>query len=259
MKRILRTFLLSILVVLAFGTVAQAKEVRNYKAIATKQNTWYKLKEYDYKYDYSGNESIYTYTYNRYKVTVPANYYMVLSLKKGSDIRIYKSLKADYSKHIKYFYSDKNSSYNIVLPKGIYYFSGTWGDQVYGAFKYKFVKYVNKPNYKGTKALSWGANKKLAIVQTPGHNYERWYKVKLAKKKRIYVYGTDSYNGVALYNAKHQRLRGTSNSNSDGYIYSSYNSLKPGTYYIRIFGDRDEGLDEDTYPWFGSVSIVWWK
>ena len=261
MKRVFNTFLLSILLVMILGTVAHAEKYVDkyaYKAIATKQNTWYKPKSENETYSYSEKNDVFTttYTYYRYKFTVPANYYMTLTIK-GSNytsLEIYKALKAKNDNDYCGSYDHSNSSaktFNIALPKGTYYFCS---DYNFGklAFKYRLYKYVNKPNYKSTKALNWKANKKLAIVQMPGHNYERWYKIKLTKKKRIYIWGA---NDVDLYDAKRQPLQVSSNNNSDSYTYYSYNKLKAGIFYIRVLGARPYY----EYPWYGSVEIVWWK
>ena len=251
MKRILRTFLLSILVVMAFGTAAQAKEV--YKAIATKQNTWYKPKRYEY--GWVGDD--YVETYYRYKITVPANYYVTVTLKDKDSCRLnlYKSLKAASYDEIEEFYTSSGAvSDNIVLQKGIYYFGLSYSNGGAAAFKYKFTKYVNKANYKSSKALAWNANKKIAIVQTPGHNYTRWYKIKLTKKKRVYVWGADN---VAMLDAKHQYVKVAENNNADGYAYASYEKLKPGIYYIAFPWKWDRY--SDAFYRYGSIEIVWWK
>ena len=258
MKRILKSFLLSILIVMALGTAVQAKDVYkyNYKTIGTKQNKWYTTKEYEYDSDYTETETdsiwTYKYTYYRYKITVPANNYLTMTFKNSnSSINVYKSLKAD-EELLSISPDSGKKSVNVVLPKGIYYFGLRYDST---AFKYKFTKYVTKANYKGTKALWWGANKKIAIVQTPGHNFERWYKIKVTKNKRITIWGADD---IDLFNAKRQALRITEKTNSDGKTFTSYSKLKPGTYYIRILGEKLR-YRYSSYPWYGSVSIVWWK
>ncbi len=247
MKRVLRTLLLSILIVMTLGTVAQAKEIYKYKAITTKQNTWYKVKSNELiSNNYNGSEWVYTYTSYRYKVTVPANYYLTLTVRNNgyNPLGLYKALKADY---YEYYYADSSvKTYKIALPKGTYYFGQGYNDKNL-AFKYKLYKYVNKPNYKSSKALNWNANKKLAIVQLPGHSYPRWYKIKLTKKKRVYIWGADH---AVMLDAKHKSVRVESNNYADGYTYGSYEKLKPGIYYIGIIPD---------YSRNGSVEIVWWK
>ena len=254
MKRILKTFLLSILLVMTLGTAAQAKDVCNYKAITTKQNTWYKPKgdEFIDWYYNSTDEFIREYNKYRYKVTVPANYYMKLTVKcNGSNtIYLHDALKAEYYNG-DYYATSSAYTYNIALPKGTYYFGASYNDNKL-AFKYKLCKYANKPNYKSTKALNWKANKKLAIVQMPGHNYTRWYKIKLTKKKRVYIWGADR---VAMLDAKHQFVKVVKNNNADGYAFASYAKLKPGTYYIAFpWKWEDDGYFDDC-----SVEIVWWK
>ena len=251
MKRILKSLIISALIVIFLGTVIQAKEIKNFKVVSTKQNTWYVPKTFTYSHN--GNDIIST--FYRYKINVPANYYITLSLKKtNGGIYIYNSLTTNWEKYFMGYdsYSGKKT-FNIVLPKGIYYF-GNYGysSNSVGAFKYKFTKYVNKANYKASKALAWNAGKKVTIVQSPGHNYERWYKVRLTKKKRITVYGAEN---IELYDAKHQYVEMTGNEYSDGTVFSSYDKLKAGTYYIRIFGARPYYGN----PWYGSVQIVWWK
>ena len=95
--------------------------------------------------------------------------------------------------------------------------------------------------------------RKLAIVQLPGHNYERWYKIKVTKRKRIYIAGA---RDIDLFNAKRQPLDVRSSDNSDNNIYYSYQKLNPGIYYIRVLGTRPR----DYYnTWHGSAEIVWWK
>ena len=105
MKRVFRTLLLSILIVMTLGTGAQAKDIYNYKEIATKQNTWYRPKSYESTYN--GNW-VWTNTYYRYKVRVPANYYITLTVydKNYDDLYLYNALKANSDNYIDYYYNN---------------------------------------------------------------------------------------------------------------------------------------------------------
>ncbi len=263
MKRVFRTLLLSVLIVMTLGTVAHATkniEKYNYKAVGTKQNTWIKPKGCESKGTYNSDYTVYTSTYTcyRYKVTVPANYYMTLTIKgeQYTDLYLSKALKGSSENPLDYWYNSQSTgakTFYVALPKGTYYL---FSDYNYGkfAFKYKLCKYVTKPNYISSKALNWKANKKLPIVQLPGNNFARWYKIKLTKKKRIYVYGA---NDIDLFDAKRQPLEVRSSDDSDNDIYYSYNKLNAGIYYIRVLGIRPRHYSSHT--WHGAVEIVWWK
>ncbi len=244
MKKALRTILLSVLMLAALVSTVQAKEV--YKAVTAKQNTWYTPKTIDSKW----NGSDFVWTNYRYKITVPAGSYVRVTFKSDDGwIEIYKTLAGQKEIMNVGSSSDSVKTYNFVLPKGTYFLRGY---EKY-RFKYQFIKYKNKANYKASKAVWLKAGKKTAVVQSRGHNYDRWYKIKLTKKKRVTVWGPED---VAIYDAKHQYVRVTKDYNADGNKHSSYDKLKAGTYYIRVFGDRPYG---SYLPWFGSVSILRWN
>ena len=257
MKRVLKTFLLSILLVMTLGTIAQAKKVynSNYVAIATKQNTWYNPKMPEQTYN--GN-SVWTNTYYRYKVTVPSNYYLTLTIKSKdyAVLYLYKALNANWDNNLDSYSNESDpraKAFNIALPKGTYYLGNPFFNVDNFAFKYKLNKYVTKTNFKSSRAVTLLSGRKLAIIQLPGHNYERWYKIKVKKRKRIYISGA---RDIDLFNAKRQPLDVRSSDISDNSIYYSYNKLNPGIYYIRVLGARPR---DSNNTWHGSVEIIWWK
>ena len=56
------------------------------------------------------------------------------------------------------------------------------------SLKWSFTKINHKSNYYRAKAASLKKGKKAAVVFDYGYEYAKWYKIKLTKKKKIFVY-----------------------------------------------------------------------
>lgn len=182
-----------------------------------KQNTWFTQKD---------NGDI---TYN--KITVAKDGYITITLENADKNSIWIDL---YDKNKEYvgepvYTSDKKVTVKYAVAKGTYYLKG----RSYYNYKYKytFTKAVNKTNYTASKALNLKANSEVVIVNTPMNGYDRWYKIKLTKKKAITYWRTGS-STINLYDSDFEQLDTLYDDEDDSYCTKKV--LPKGTYYVRI-------------------------
>lgn len=203
-----------------------------------KQNAWYTQK---------ANAG---YVYN--KITVPNDGYITITVEKNSKsdyvwIDLYDSKKSYIAEPV-YNSDDKKVVVNYPVRKGTYYLEGV-GYRAY-KYKWKFTKTVNKTNYSASKAISLNANKEVIVVNTPKDSYDRWYKIKLTKKKSIecWITGNDS---AYIYDDELESVE--MRYDSDEKCYYSSKKLAKGTYYVRIaanhyFNSRNK-INMTTFKW----------
>lgn len=214
----LKRFLLSVVfATLVFATCGMsAMAATDTKTL--KQNAWFTQKT-----DQS-------YTYN--KITVPSDGYITITMagnndKSHVDIWLYDKKKS-YSNGT-LCTSEKTMTVKCAVSKGTYYLRGSSYDSY--KYKWKFTKAVNKPNYTASKALALKANKEVVVVNTPKDTYDRWYKIKLTKKKSI-NYWYSGYGYVTLYDEDMEQLD-TLYDEDEGCYYTR-KLLPKGTYYVRV-------------------------
>ncbi len=196
-------------------------------------------------------------TYFIYKINVPANGYIrIASSSTSKEIRIYKSInnKNDiYSQDC--IVSLKGSrAYYRILPRGYYYIQADSGTK----FNWSFGRRKTVYNYCRARAVSLKAGAKTGVFFTCGYEYDRWYKVTLTRNKTITVtlsrldaeYNS-SLNGFDVYDLQGKAV------NCPELTKTSYRTgtLRKGTYYIRIWRDRDE----DEYGDYRGriVQVIW--
>ena len=135
-----------------------------------------------------------------------------------------------------------------ALGKGTYWI--TFSDlsdnyeQSRAKFKLDIEASVNRPNYCAAKAISLASGKTIKIAQTPFHRYDRWYKIKLDKKKQIKIvttYGGPDY--VYIYDSDLNYI-----DTMNGSTTRITEKKQPkGTYYICV--DSQYNIDYLEFKW----------
>lgn len=146
-----------------------------------------------------------------------------------------------------------------AFSKGTYYvqmYDGNASDDVAPTAKVTFtvVKAPNDANYCLANATTLAASKTVKIGQTTSYNYDRWFKIKLTKKKLISVYtvkGEES--SIKICDSKGQWI---STSYTDGVVKTD-SKQKAGTYYICVRSDI--GLNMSDGFGLGTYLSVKWK
>ncbi len=209
------------------------------------------------------DDSTYTdvYTCYIYKINVPANGYLrIASSASSNEIKIYKSIdtteEIDRQRYENEIATLKGSRvYYRILPRGYYYIHADEGTKFNWSFNRKKTVY----NYCRARAASLKAGAKIGIFFTCGYEYDRWYKVSLTRNKTI----TITFNQL---DAEYRDLNGFSVYDSRGkYINcpeltgNSYRTgtLRKGTYYIRIWRERDIGSEVKECS--GRIAQVMWR
>lgn len=199
------------------------------------------------------------YTCYIYKINVPANGYLrIASSATSKEIKIYKSI--DKTEEIDWQYENEvatlkgSRAYYRILPRGYYYIHADPGTKFNWSFNRKKTVY----NYCRARAVSLKAGAKTGVFFTCGYEYDRWYKVTLTRNKTITVtlsrldaeYNS-SLNGFDVYDLQGKAV------NCPELTKTSYRTgtLRKGTYYIRIWRDRDE----DEYGDYRGriVQVIW--
>ena len=234
----LACFLLAVIITVGFVPLpAQASTKKyNYKITTLKQKKWVTAK--DYTYNYNQDKDVTTYTYQLYKITVPANSFIRIDSKNKSDdyygIYIFKSLNRN-----KPYYSQANyiDYYNVniyrqVLPKGTYYIYADAGT----TFKWQSTTTKNPTNFCRSRSARLKAGYKKWEVFNYGYEFDRWYRISLTARKPITItmkdiaedYGDDNFS---IYNSRGYKV--SCNELSDTNYRTTV--LPKGTYYIRVY------------------------
>ncbi len=231
-KRTIVSMIAAVMLVVMVPHSAEAKNIYGYKATELKQNTWAATKPYSYKKEGSD----WHFTYDALKVTVPSDGYVKIDSKdKNDEIFISKA-----SELVKFQYTVKlsgSTTYYRVIPKGTYLM---WTDNKDSGInvRFKFVKSADAGNYDRTRATSVASGKKTTVVFTDGHEYSKWYKIKLNKKKAITISTNimdENTAGIKDY-MKVFSSNGTEVKLTEKVKNKTYQSktLNKGTYYIKI-------------------------
>jgi len=159
---------------------------------------------------------------------------------------------------------ERNGSAAVALAKGTYYirmgYDGEKGSSI-PQVRVIVKKPVNKANYSKSKAVALSANTKVRIAQTDNNSYDRWYRIKLTKKKVVTLKAPQHYtSSILLYNSKSEKIackRGE-------YKIVSKNALSAGTYYIRVKTPNEFEEDDVFYslgedPKLGYLIILSWS
>jgi len=221
MKNVKRFLLGVVFATLVFATCGMSVMAAD-TTKTLKQNVWFTQKSSE------------GYVYN--KITIPNDGYITVTVEKSNKadyawIDLYDSKKS-YAGDILYNSDDKKVVANYPVRKGTYYLKGS----AYNNYKYKwkFTKAVNKNNYCASKAISLNANKEVVVVNTVKDAYDRWYKIKLTKKKSIDFWLTRAGGSgyVYLYDDEMEQLDTVYDDDDD--CYYTRNKLAKGTYYVRL-------------------------
>ena len=227
----LACFLLAVIITAAFVPLpAQAStEKYNYKITTLKQKKWVTAKEYSYNYDTS------TYTYNLYKISVPANSFIRVDCKnKSNDIYFFKSINRNNPPFM------QDNSINIyseiisrhVLPKGTYYIYANAGT----TFKWQSSTTKNPTNFCRSRSARLKAGYKKWEVFNYGYEFDRWYRISLTARKPITITMKDiaedcGDDNFSIYNSRGYKV--SCNELSDTNYRTTV--LPKGTYYIRVY------------------------
>ena len=226
----LACFLLAVIITVGFVPLpAQASTTKyNYKITTLKQKKWVTAKDYSYNYDTS------TYTYNLYKISVPANSFIRVDCKnKSNSIRFYKSVnrkKDIFDQDYEFFLSDE-SIYRRVLPKGTYYIRADEGT----TFKWQSSITKNPTNFCRSRSARLKAGYKKWEVFNYGYEFDRWYRISLTARKPITVtmknMDLDGGGTFSIYNSRGYKV--DCNQLNDTNYRTAV--LPKGTYYIRVY------------------------
>ena len=234
MKNIFRNTIVTMIAVAMLAVIvphtAEAKDVFGYKATVLKQNTWTKTSQYTAKKVGSN----WQFTYDALKVNIPDDGYIKIESKDKND-NIYIS-KPSELKNFKYTTKMSGSNtYYRVIPEGTYLI---WNDKDGLNIRYTFIKAEDEENCDRSEAVSVASGKKKMVVFTDGHEYSKWYKIKLNKKKAITIKtalmdensaGVKDYMKVFGSNGQEIKLSETVKNKT----YKTA-AVKKGTYYIKI-------------------------
>ncbi len=192
MKRTFAAILAVTMLAVLVPNTALAANYTNYytfKSIDLAQKQWAKTNKYSYKVK---NKDC-TFTYETLKINVPEDGYVKLESKStATNICLSDSLKPgkvytdnQYRNNICKYMLSGSKTYNMVLPKGTYYLYADKKGTM--EVKYTFKASENTKNYDRASATKLNRNKKTTIVFNDGHEYSRWFKVKVSSKKKITI------------------------------------------------------------------------
>ena len=235
-KHALISFVLIVVLLIATAMPASAS-VDKTKIVTASLNQWFNANNYDYFYDEKNGEAIYTYYV--YKVTVPSDGYLELSIK-GWSLRLYKKLsdavEHEYSREICEIHG--NDTVKVAVDKGTYYV------RAYGQVRCSFKAVKATGNYCMAKASRLAAKKTVTACMSNKHYYSRWYKITLKRRKQI-TFWSNQGDQVYVYDAKGRELD-TEHAGTQSTRYFT-KKQKKGTYYLRIT------------PWGNDVITLKWK
>jgi len=246
MTRILALLLALLMLLAAFPATSLAAS----KVVTLKKGHWYTLRD-------EHDSAVY------YKLTLSADSIVTFQWKGSTDyvgLDFCTNRSGSGSFYHQSMFSGKGSC-STALVKGVYYLNMvTVGpeDEPRAKGMVTVKKAVNKSNFSLGGAVSLKAGKKLEIAQTPRNCYDRWYKIKLTRRQTVTVRTNAGYGrSVALFDGKMHQLA----CKYTGSKAVSKNSLKAGTYYIRIKAPKDfdlEGTGIDSEGHLGRyISVTW--
>lgn len=150
-----------------------------------------------------------------------------------STVNVYSDSKANNVTIFSFMESVKGKEY-FAFKKGVYYVK--MYDQTFGGPTTKItiswtpVSTYDQGNYCADKAVTLSANKTTRVVQTPGCNYERFYKIKIKAPKKVDVIVTYEAIQIVPYKAK---IYFHLYSEDFSQEYNIYDDVLPaGTYYL---------------------------
>ena len=125
-------------------------------------------------------------------------------------------------------YTDNTASIKYPVSAGTYYIhvrdvSSTGSFSV----KYTFKAITQPANYCIAKAKALASGTVSTVYQTPGYNFERWYKITLKSNKKISVTTNES---VDIFDNEGNRIPYDYSSGK----YTTKSKMVAGTYYIRL-------------------------
>ena len=185
-------------------------------------------------------------TSNYYKLVVPGEGYITLSGKNTKGGVAY----FDILNSKKKFFSDpqtvygvgtKGESIKVPVSKGTYYIrlndDSYWGLGGYAYAKYTFTSIKQPKNYCIAKAVTLKSGSFKKIYQTPKYSFDRFFKIKLTKAKKITV-TANSY--AYIYDVEGNSISTTDDYDVDNIFIYKTKKLKAGTYYIQVLYPYDD-------------------
>ena len=253
-KRCLQT-ILAILILCCFNAKdASAAAASKYVAVPFAAGQSVTQKETGYVYEEGTGKTIWT--YYRYRVKVPGEGVLKVTLRKGKSrisglsLSMYASLKAEEIVDDWFFSGKKKVVVTIPVSKGVYYFSGAEKETL----KYTFTQQKPGSNYSAKRALALNKGTKAVITQTPDYNFPRWYKIRLTGKKKITI--QSEYASLAVLTDASRTPVAVKLSGAKKNVLTSEKALKKGTYYLCM---RCADLQEKLYSKRYYTTTVSWK
>ncbi len=190
-----------------------------------------------------------------YRVVVDCEGYITLTSKTESEDNVpYYEILNSKKKPFSVFSSVDGGIYDtetidVAVSKGTYYihYFG-YDDDETACVKYNFTPIKQKKNYCKAKALTLKAGTKSTIYQTPRRGFNRYFKIKLASKKRITVY-SESYIDLFDSDMKYIETSTSFADDSDLIKARTPKKLPKGTYYIVVAVHDPFTSSIDTIKW----------
>ena len=261
LSTIKRLICLALSVILVAGFVpaqAKAADAYIYKVSTLPKNTsvsaignQYEPKSTD---PYSAAHYEYNYTYNMYKIIVPANGFIKINVSRtDTDVRIYKKVNRGQGIGDNYLAElSGKKAYYVVLDKGTYYLNTMYNARL----RWNFTNVKNRTNYCRPRAIALRSNLKIYTTFRKGYEHDQWFKIKLTSKKKITVtlkQFSEIGVEVKLYNAKGKYIKTTEISDI------SYRTAKlpKGTYFIRLQRWDERGSSDGFTKWARVCQLSW--
>lgn len=214
---------------------------------------------------------------NYYKIVAPKRGYIRVEVKSpyehyAASYVLCDSKKRELSGTEDDFYGEyyNGKSHDFAVEKGTYYLKlyDPDGPSDLYKFRYTFNAVADKKNYTIKKAVTVKPGKNVAcVIYTKDKQaaWERWYKIKLTKKKRVslsYSVGPGSYTNewhAELCDSKGNWISPFWPDNGvEGTEYTP-RKIAPGTYYIKINTNYRQYTPESLKQTMGMALTFKWK
>ena len=222
------------------AAAATYKTTTTIKKITLTANKWTTLKCSDSYFN--GPGTILTEKYKAYKLTVPKNRFVKITVSKASTDKMFYVCKISGKKVQKVQLMSSRTNHFIALANGTYYL---YTEETGVKIKYSTIKFNNAANVSKGKAANLKAKTTEYAVFNPGTKNERWYKIKLKGKKNVSftvdLIDKHGKNGgvITIYDSKKNVVL-DHGAFWDGNPAPTYTGeLDAGTYYIKLSREND--------------------
>lgn len=251
--RIRKCLLLALCLCFAVRISAGAAAVPKYVSVDLPLKKTVTQKETGYKYNEKTGRT--TWTYYRYKVVIPQDGLLKITIAKGASrisglsLSMYSRLNADDILDDWFFSGKKKQTVSIPVSRGTYYFAGAAKSKMSCTFT------AVKPgtNYCADRAAVLKRGAKAKICQTPGHNFPRWYRIRLTRKQKISFWS--SRGDLVVLTDVNMDPVGVKRAGANSTRWTS-GKVPAGTYYLCVLPG---GVKEKLYSNRYYYTTIYWK